>query len=344
MSSKSTPVKPKAKRSRARSTADTTTRATIEDVITQEAHREDDTGDAQYRERERQQDDRRYGEQEREPVDAILLLSPAQSEVADVFAPRPLLLGEGPLVFEDASELPIDIGDSDNRWPHSASPAAGPLLRLIESCWPSTLRHRAWLVRKTLLKELLVHRQAIIRLNCPTSVNAVLRHTTLVASLGLTFMNMNDRPHATEYGVNTTAASQLSRIAAAFVLERLATMEAALVSILKTLYWAHVVDDGPWSVSDDLFGALGLSPDEDFNDVVLCVLAGYVVARRALKRFLSEWYITFLPQQRVGAVGHTSRHPRIRSAARDVRARSRAHVISGALSRGPLDPAVACFL
>ena len=265
-SSKSTPSKRKPKRARA-PTADA-------DVEMHEEDQVPEGGDS--------------GAEAHVQPDATLRVSQPEGDVADVFVPQPLIREDEPLPMEDASELPIVIEDPDNRWPHTDVPSAGPLLRLIETCWPSTLRHRAWLVRKPLLKELLAHRQEICALGSPVVLNAILHHTRLIDALGLDSMTAGARPSITAYNVDEADAIQLSRIAAGFLLDRLATMEAALSAILKTLYWSHIVDEGAWSVEDDLFGALDLSSDDDFNDVVYCVLAGYTLVRSRLRHCMGE--------------------------------------------------------
>lgn len=270
------------------------------DFEMREEAQENQPGSAQRDEGNRHEDDRGPGEREQVPgggrsgeetqglPDSTLRVSQPESRVPDVFALRPLTHEDDPLPTEQASELPIVIEDTDDRWPHTDVAGTGPLLRLIETCWPSTMRHRAWLVRKPLLKELLMHRQAICGLKRPVVVNAILHHTNLLDALGLTNITAGARPSLAEYNVDEADAFQLSRIAAGFLLDRLATMEAALASILKTLYWSHVVDDGPWAVEDDLFGALDLSSDDDFNDVVCCVLAGYTLVRSRLKHCMGE--------------------------------------------------------
>ena len=300
-SSKTTPVKPRAKRPRAQSTADTTRRDSEDsDEEDDDNGSDDDDNEPGAEDAEREVDNgarkadnneadvNMQGGEEAEHVrDAAMALSQQKAVVTDVFAPRPMLEDSLGLSFNNAKDMPLMLPDANEPWPYVPL-GAGPLLRILELCWPSSIRYRAWLVRKPLLKELMKHRSTITRATNPlrpsewTSVN----EGSFPASLGLTDVGV---PLSIEdYKLPQPAASQLSRIAAGFVFERLATMEAATVSILKTLYWTHVVDSDIWDVPDDLFAPLNLNAEHDFNDLVVCVLAYHNVVRSKLEHFVGE--------------------------------------------------------
>ena len=65
------------------------------------------------------------------------------------------------LSFNNVKDMPLMLRDANEPWPYVPL-GAGPLLHILELCWPSSIHYCAWLVHRLLLKELMKHRSTIM--------------------------------------------------------------------------------------------------------------------------------------------------------------------------------------